>query len=494
MRRTMTAEVRLDRGKATGSGIARRAIRRLADNGVGCNRNSLPRASMRRKITPDESGIRGMSAQLAISCAGRAAAMREPCRKVGLFVIRYRTLALALICLLAIAVRVANRAYAGSADFWQNGYIFYYDFATNIAAGKGLSIDGGSWAMRPPIYPCFLALAALAGGHYMLIVVPQAMFGAGTAFCAYLIGNELFSQRTGMIAALLTALYPYYVVHDTALQETGMVTFSATLAVYLLLRTRNSQSVAGWLAAGIVLGLSVLIRTTMFPFALAAVAWIAIFGEGQKLLRASVVFVALLVAVAAWMERNYLVVGRPVLTSEFGIQFWSAHNPQTFSHYPVGSIDRSYDAAVEALTPSEQEEMAALSANELAQSDWFLHRGLAYIEANPGAALTGALRKVAAGFSWVISPRREPLVQMTYILSYAPISILGLLGMVLGRRAWRVHSLIYLQFLAFVVVSGIFWAHTSHRTYLDVYLIVFSVFAAERLSETICRVSAKTVG
>src|SRR5713101_2419240 len=61
MRRTTTAEVRLDRGKATGSGIARRAIRRLAANGVGCNRTSLPRASMRRKITPDESGIRGMS-------------------------------------------------------------------------------------------------------------------------------------------------------------------------------------------------------------------------------------------------------------------------------------------------------------------------------------------------------------------------------------------------------------------------------------------------
>jgi hypothetical protein len=61
MGRTTTAEVRLDRGKATGSGIARRAIRRFPAKGVGCNRISLPRASMRRKITPDESGIRGMS-------------------------------------------------------------------------------------------------------------------------------------------------------------------------------------------------------------------------------------------------------------------------------------------------------------------------------------------------------------------------------------------------------------------------------------------------
>ena len=39
---------------------------------------------------------------------------------------RNRALALGLICLLAITLRVAYRAYAGSADFWHNGYIFFY--------------------------------------------------------------------------------------------------------------------------------------------------------------------------------------------------------------------------------------------------------------------------------------------------------------------------------------------------------------------------------
>jgi 4-amino-4-deoxy-L-arabinose transferase-like glycosyltransferase len=416
--------------------------------------------------------------------------MREACRDVGLLVIRYRPVGLALICLLAIALRVAYRAYAGSTDFWQHGYTFYYDIASNIVAGSGLGIGGRGWAMRPPIYPVFLALAALAGGHYLLIVIPQALFGAGTVFCAFLIGNEIFGRRSGMIAALLTALYPYYIVHDTALQETGMATFSAALSVYLLIRAGTSRSVAGWLAAGAVLGLSVLIRTTMLPFALAAVAWIAVFGEGpsrQILLRAGVVCVALFVMVGTWLERNYLVVGRPVLTSEFGIQFWTAHNPQTFSRYPVDSIDQSNAVAFEMMTHSEKEEMGALAGNEIAQSDWFFQRGLAYVEANPGIALAGAVRKVAAGFSWVISPRREALVQTVYIISYAPISMLGLLGIVLARRGWRVHSLIYLQFLGFIVVSAIFWAHTSHRIYLDVYLIVFAAYAAQRLGRMVRR-------
>ena len=180
---------------------------------------------------------------------------------------------LSLICLAAVVTRVAYRVHMGSADFWQHGYSFYYDMAKNILSGKGLWIEGGGWAMRPPIYPYFLSLTAIAGDRYMFVVVPQALFGVGTVICAFLIASELFGNRTGLFAAFLTAFYPYYVVHDTALQETSMVTVSAALSVYLLLRARHQQSFLKWLAAGATLGLTVLIRTTMLPFALMAVAW-----------------------------------------------------------------------------------------------------------------------------------------------------------------------------------------------------------------------------
>jgi hypothetical protein len=54
--------------------------------------------------------------------------------------------------------------------------------------------------------------------------------------------------------------------------------------------------------------------------------------------------------------------------------------------------------------------------------------------------------------------------------------LIGLLGT--WRRAhWRSDSLIYLLFAIFMIVTAILWAHASHRAYLDVYLIVFSVGA-----------------
>jgi len=34
-------------------------------------------------------------------------------------------------------------------------------------------------------------------------------------------------------------------------------------------------------------------------------------------------------------------------------------------------------------------------------------------------------------------------------------------------------------YLSFMVVTAVFWAHTSHRSYLDVYWIVFAAWVVE---------------
>ena len=172
--------------------------------------------------------------------------------------------------MIAFPLRLAWRINAGSDDFWTHGYSFFYVLSTNLAAGKGLGIVGGARALRMPLYPLFLALTTFAGKNYLLTIVPQALMGAGTVLLAYLIGKHLFGSSTGLLASLITALYPYYVVHDTALQETGMFTFLTALSVFLLLRARRSASLAHWILAGFALGAAVLTRQTLLPFAVGA--------------------------------------------------------------------------------------------------------------------------------------------------------------------------------------------------------------------------------
>src|SRR5690348_15938811 len=168
---------------------------------------------------------------------------------------------LALVAAAAFGSRLAVRVAFGEDDFWANSYSDYYDLAQNVLAGKGLCFET-TCAWWPPLYPLFLALTAVFGKHYLLIVILQALIGTGTVWLAFLIGKEIFGIRAGLIASLITAFYPYYVMHDTALQETGMITLFVALSVWLMLRASRLNRGRDWFLAGTALGAIALTRAS----------------------------------------------------------------------------------------------------------------------------------------------------------------------------------------------------------------------------------------
>jgi 4-amino-4-deoxy-L-arabinose transferase-like glycosyltransferase len=172
------------------------------------------------------------------------------------------------IFLFAFALRVALRWYTGASDFWENGYGFFFSLAQNIAAGDGFAFRGlPPTAFRVPLYPMFLA--GLTFGHqvFLPVLLAQSLIGVGTVWCAAMLAREMFGNTAAVIAAILTALYPYYIVHDTALQETVLYTFLMAVAVLLLVRTRRSGSCVMAAGAGLALGAAVLTRANLAPFA-----------------------------------------------------------------------------------------------------------------------------------------------------------------------------------------------------------------------------------
>src|SRR5262245_36797920 len=173
-----------------------------------------------------------------------------------------------IIIFVAFAARVAVRWYTGEKDFWENGYTFFFALAQNIAAGNGISFGGDSLTtFRVPLYPMFLAAVTLGHQTFLPILVAQSLIGAGTVLCAAQIVRELFGNTAAVIAGVLAAIYPYYVVHDTALQETGLYTFLTALAVLLLMRVRRNGSASMAAFAGLTLGVAVLTRANLAPFA-----------------------------------------------------------------------------------------------------------------------------------------------------------------------------------------------------------------------------------
>src|SRR5262249_5916628 len=398
----------------------------------------------------------------------------------------YRTLV--WIVLLAFAVRVAVRCYSGSDDFWVNGYQFFLELAQNIAAGNGLAFaDGRPIVGRVPLYPAFLAAVTFGHKLFVPIVLFQSLIGAGTVLCAALIAREMFGNAAAIIAATITALYPYYVVHDTALQETSLYTFLLALAIVLLLRVRRSGSRTAAACAGVVLGAAVLTRASLAPFALLAPIWLVIpgvfrAGAWRHGLWAAVICAgALALTLSPWLIRSYHLTGSPVLSTKVGYQLWAGNNPYTFRHYPFQSMDDSIDAAFEALGPQRIAEIKALGADERAIDHWFQRRGIEYINEHPWQTVGSAFRKIAASFGWLPSPRRSFWPTVVHSLAYGGIMILGIWGMWAFRRYGREHLIYYVLFVSYALVVGLFHGHTSARAYLDVYLIVFAAGMLEQL-------------
>ncbi len=180
---------------------------------------------------------------------------------------------------LAIPLRIVARLfYTGITNFWVDGYVFFFNLAQSIAHGQGIAIDGTTTGFRTPLYSIFLAGLTLGHQAFWPIIIAQSVIGAGTVVCTALLTARLFPGRAAAgaptLAAAITALYPYYVFHDTAIQETSLFTFFTLVSVLLLLKAAREGDPVTGAEAGLILGLDVLTRATIAPFGLLAPLWL----------------------------------------------------------------------------------------------------------------------------------------------------------------------------------------------------------------------------
>ena len=388
--------------------------------------------------------------------------------------------ALALIAGAAFALRLAARWQHGTADYWAEGYGFYFDIARNLAQGRGYELVAGTLtAFRVPGYPLFLLAVTGGAWHPWAIITAQALIGALTVTATGLIGRALFGRGAGLIAAAACAVYPYYVWHDTALQETALVTCLAAWAMLVLLRLGRNGALGLALLAGALLAAAVLTRETMLPFALCAALWagwrVAATHSAARGLMASAGLLAVLAGgLTPWLVHTHREYGEYVLGSEFGAALYAGSDPLLFTAYPDGSVDDSRDLIFSALSPRDQAELAALAAQPLRKDRWYRDHAVARIAADPVGFAGRFARKVWTAFRPLPSPLHGALANLAYAVIWVPLLLLGLAGMWHSRAQWRRDALFYAQFAAFAGISGILWAQTAHRVFLDLYLMVFA--------------------
>jgi 4-amino-4-deoxy-L-arabinose transferase-like glycosyltransferase len=164
----------------------------------------------------------------------------------------------------------------------------YLSLGRSLAKGNGLSFVDPRFgqvvhAFRTPGYPLFIAAL---GGNVRAVRVAQALVDTSTALAIYLLARRWLSRGAGTFAAAIVALNPFLIYFSgLALSET---LFTALLAwgMCLLIRGTSTAQPPGppasaggeaagkrapwsailiWLAGGLLLALSVLVRQSALP-------------------------------------------------------------------------------------------------------------------------------------------------------------------------------------------------------------------------------------
>jgi 4-amino-4-deoxy-L-arabinose transferase-like glycosyltransferase len=184
-----------------------------------------------------------------------------------------------------------------------------------------LMINDGRWySQYPPGHPLMLMLGVLVGAPWLI----NPLLGALTVVAAYLLGREIYDERTARLGTLLLAFSPYFVLTSGQFINHSSSLFFAMLFLLCYFRSLRSPQKTGesgraaWpavfgLLAGLALGMVVLVRPytgllIAVPFALDAL-YRLVRAPGRNFGRFALMALGALVMVGLLMGYNYLTSG-----------------------------------------------------------------------------------------------------------------------------------------------------------------------------------------
>lgn len=363
-----------------------------------------------------------------------------------------------------------------------HGYTFYAEIARTFWDGDGLcAAPGMECAVRVPLYPLLIAPFLAHDAAYPWLIVFQAVVGATIPLLAFAIGRHLFGSTAGVMAAAGTAFNPYAVIHGPSFQDTVIFDALIALSVWLLIEAARRAHAGLHAAAGMSLALATLTTVRLSLFVPVALAWVIAANRGRgarAAAHATAMFaLPLVLLLGGWIARNAVIVGAPVMTTEAGLSLWLANNDVTMTILPSGSIDTVEESAWLGVTHDQARLAEELAGDPVAYDRFLGQLGIDYVTENPGRTLVSAVQKVVISFCGWLSPAREWPMQAGYMLLFLPVNVLALLGLWRARGEGGPHLLVILLFVTFAITTAVFWAHTSHRSFLHAFKFIYAAGA-----------------
>jgi 4-amino-4-deoxy-L-arabinose transferase-like glycosyltransferase len=354
-------------------------------------------------------------------------------------------------------------------------------------------LESGSYgaALRPPLYPLFLAsVYRIAGTDYIFVRSVQALMGLGVCFLTYAIGRRLYGPRAGLAAGFIIACYPSLVIYTCLLMSENLFILLFTAALLPLVKASKAR----WLScfvAGVLLGLACLTRSVLVGFVFVAALWLVI---RRERIAALCCLLGAICAIAPWSVRNWHYYHRIVpIDSYGGYNFLIGNNPDAEGR-------QSREIAVKL-----QQTVWKKYTDDAHRAAIGYREGLRFIVDNPEEFVNLGVRKMGHLYgpeirelSWGYSrnffgpvPRRLLIPVATAVIAAFPIVAgLALLGICLrgvGIGGWRGGGgLLILTLLYFSLAHFITFGESRFHLPIVPALAIFAGRLARRDGEE-CR-------
>jgi len=367
-----------------------------------------------------------------------------------------------------------------------------YDlWARQIANGNWI---GSEVFYQTPLYPYLLAVIFKLGGHSLFAVrVVQAILGAISCVLLSLAGRRFFSQRVGLIAAPLLAIYPPAIFFDGLIQKASLDLFLTTLLLFVLAEFYHRPHWLWLTVAGASLAAFTLNRENARVLYPVIVIWLLIYFRHISIKRRAVWGLIFSAAVALVLLpvgiRNYHVGGEFMIsTAQLGPNLYIGNHLGAEGAYePLvpGHGDAVYERD-DARRLAEEAMGRTLSPGQV--SDYWVRRSLGYIRSQPWDWLRLMGRKFLLVFSATEATDTESIevyseysrvLRIIWWLNFGVILPLGVFGGWSSRQDWRRLALFVAMLLAMAFAVAIFYVVARYR-YPIVPIVI--LFAAAGLS------------
>lgn len=363
----------------------------------------------------------------------------------------------------------------------------YLSLAQNLLHGRGLQFIDPRFneavkAFRTPGYPM---MVAACGANVRAVRIIQALLDASTVLAIYLLARRLLGGGFApLLAAGIVAVNPYLIYFTGLLLSETLFTAMLAWAMVLLVAGRGGRgpwwATLLWLAGGLLLSLSVLVRPSAvaLPVLLGLISVFLNTGgevsykplgssadaspaKGVWRLPPGLTMVLLTVlSLLPWAVRNRVALGRWIwLDTNSGFTLYDGYNADA-----TGGSDQSFVHRMPQLQ----------GLDEVGRDEHLKQEAIDYARAHPERDVTLAGAKLARTWSPVPLSREygRPALRLLAMAYSVPFDVMVLAGLLWGRLPRSVKLLLITPAIYFSIIHMLTVGSLRYRVPVEPLLAV----------------------